>query len=219
MTDELNISFILIVYNNNDKFFVRMNRDILPTVLAYPNWKFQFVVIDNSLDGNADILEFLIEKHINYVYKWNNKNIKYGPSINLALKYCEHEYIVYVCVNHGIMYNVGWLYDLIYPLTVNLKIGMTGTVYDGGNSKDFGFPRVSGHHIQGGLFGARREILNKYPYSNNINFIHDGSDLYESFKLANAGLILMDIPTIKAVWNLVVHKPNRWKYVHDYSEI
>jgi hypothetical protein len=216
MIDKLTISFILIVYNNREKFFTRMDRDILPTVAYYPNCKFQFVIIDNSYEESKSIEKFLIEKHINYVYKWNDNNIKYGPSINLALEFCCYEYVVYICTNHGKMYDVGWLYDLISPLITNSKIGMTGTVYDGGDSNAFGFPRVSGHHIQGGIFGSRKEILKRYPYSNKRS-IHDGSDLYESFQLANAGFILKDIPTIKAVWNLIVNQPYKWKYVHDYS--
>lgn len=217
MNDQLNISFILIVYNNKDKFLTRMNRDILPTILAYRNWKFQFVIIDNSFKENKQIKDYLERKGIDYVYKWNEENLKYGPSINMALEYCKYEYIVYICTNHGRMYNVGWLYDLLRPLVMNPRIGMTGTVYDGGDSNGFGFSEVSGRHIQGGIFASRKEILYKYPYSYD-KFVHDGSDLYESFQLASAGFILKDIPSIKAVWNLVVKQPSRWKYVHDYSE-
>lgn len=214
----VDVSFILIVYNNKDKFFTRIVRDILPTVFAYPDWNFQFVVIDNSLKENDGIEEFLLQKHVNYIYKWNDRNIKYGPSVNLALEFCKYDYVVYICTNHGRMYNTGWLMDLISPLATNLKIGMTGTLHTGGNSRAFGFSRVSGNHIQGGIFGSRREILLKHPY-NNKKYIHSGSDLYESFQLANAGFILKNVPTIVAVWNKTVYRPHRWKYVHDYSEL
>lgn len=214
----VNVSFILIVYNNKDKFFTRMVRDILPTVLAYPDWKFQFVIIDNSFKEDDGIKEFLLQKQVSYIYKWNESNIKYGPSVNMALEYCEYEYVVYICTNHGRMYNTGWLTDLIRPLVMNRKIAMTGTLHTGGNSRAFGFPRVSGNHIQGGIFASRREILRKHPY-NNIKWIHSGSDLYESFQLANAGFILKNVSTIVAVWNKTVYRPDRYKYVHDYSEL
>ena len=218
--NEIGVSIVLIPYNNQDKFQLRLERDIIPTINAHPDWKFQIIIVDNSDEEYRVSLNSLQELNICPVYIWPGKNMMYGPAMNLALLADPYPYIVYLCTNHGRMYNTSWIDDLVGPMIQDEKVAMTGSHYASGCSANlFGFsshlPRI---HIQGGIFGARTKVLKAYPYAMDLKWIHGASDIYQSYQLLNAGYVLKDVPTVKSVWRQKVHLPEQWKYVHDYSE-
>ena len=82
-----------------------------------------------------------------------------------------------------------------------------------------GFPsHLPSFHIQGGLFAARTAVMRDYPYTDDARWVHWGSDIYQSYQLLNAGFELKNVPSVNSVWRQHVEVPERWKYVHDYSE-
>lgn len=218
--NRIGVSFILIPYNNGEKFRTRLERDLLPTIHAHPTWDFQFIIVDNSDEDQRACCRFFEDNELKHYMLWPGTNLMYGPAMNLALKACEYSYITYVCSNHGRMYNPTWIDDLINPMIEDEKIAMTGSHYASGcGAEHFGFaPHLPRIHIQGGIFGARTSIMKAYPYSSDRNWVHGASDIYQSYQLLNAGFILKDVPTIKSVWQQNLPSPQRWKFVHDYTE-
>lgn len=216
---EIGISIILIPYNNQYRFQTRLDRDIIPTIKAHPTWDFEIIVVDNSDKEDKTIINTFKQQNIYSEYLWQGTNIMYGPAMNLALSVNRYPYIVYLCTNHGRMYNPTWIDDLITPILENPNVAMTGSFYNSCNPEVMGFPsQLPSIHIQGGIFGARAEIMKKYPYTNDQRWIHWGSDIYQSYQLLNAGFLLHEVTTIKSVWRENVISPENWKYVHDYSE-
>ena len=216
---EIGITIVIIPHNNPERFKTRIERDLLPTIAAHPHWKFQLVIIDNSDEDKMPPLGILDLRHLHYVYKRPGTNIMYGPAMNLAVQNSIYPYLVYVCSNHGHMYDPTWINDLIEPLIENTNVVMTGSRYPSGNPTWLGFPpTLPPYHIQGGIFGARRETLLRHPYTTNQHYIHWGSDVYECFELLSAVFELFNVPSINSVWRQNVSSPERWKYVHDDSE-
>ena len=126
-----------------------MQRDVLPTLRAHPQWKFQLIFIDNSDENKKQQYDFFNEDNIECDYVWPGANIMYGPAMNIAVALCKHPYFVYVCSNHGHMYDATWIDDLIDPIIQNSKVAMTGSLYPSCNPTDMGFgPHgVSGFYI------------------------------------------------------------------------
>jgi hypothetical protein len=215
---DLGVSLVLIPHNNQDRLRQRLERDLLPTIAAHPDWKFQLVTVDNSDVDNrpAYNVEGFNILHTSF---WPGSNIMYGPAMNLAIGACAYPYVVYLCSNHGHMYDPTWIDDLIEPLIREPSVAMTGSAYPSCRPEEMGFPSgLPSFHIQGGLFAARTEVMRAYPYTSDERWVHWGSDIYQSFCLLAAGFELRDVLSIKSVWRQCVEMPERWKYVHDYSE-
>ena len=213
------VTIVLIPHNNPVKFKTRLDRDILPTIAAHPTWKFQIIIIDNSDEDKRPSYNVLSDYNLQYICMWPGTNIMYGPGMNLAVELSQYPYLVYVCSNHGRMYDPTWIDDLIYPIVKDPKVAMTGSFYSSCNPSDLGFPdHLPQIHIQGGLFGARTETLRDYPYTDDPRWVHWGSDVYQCFQLLNAGFLLYNVPTVKSVWRRIVSSPQTWKYVHDYCD-
>ncbi len=217
--DETGVTIVIIPHNDAARFKTRLERDILPTIAAHPAWKFQIVIIDNSDEDKKQQYNFPAVPNVEYVYKWPGTNIMYGPAMNLALSTGCYPYLIYVCSNHGHMYDPTWIDDLINPMITNPAIAMTGSYYPSCAPEVMGFPsHLPPVHIQGGVFGGRTEALVTHPYNTSEQWKHWGSDIYQSFQLLNAGFILQDVPSVKSVWRQSVNSPEQWKFVHDYTE-
>lgn len=216
--NETGVSLILVPHNNHDRLNTRLQRDVLPTIAAHPRWQFQLVVVDNS-DADKRPAYSLDGYAVEHTSIWPGSNIMYGPAMNLAIEACIHPYIVYVCSNHGHMYDPTWIDDLIHPLMQNDRIAMTGSLYPSGSPLNMGFP---GHlpqvHIQGGVFAAKTAVMRTHPYTSDPRWVHWGSDVYQGFQLTNAGFALHPVASVNSVWRQCVASPEQWKYVHDYSE-
>jgi hypothetical protein len=216
---EVGVTIVLIAFNNQDSFKVRLEREVLPTITAHPFWKFQVVIIDNSDEDQRVPYDILHAYHLPHFYKWTGANIMYGPAMNLALQATIYPYLVYVCSNHGRMYDPTWIDDLIDPIIHDPKVAMTGCYCGSFNPEYIGFPAHLPHvHIQGGVFGARTEALLAHPYTDDPQWAHLYSDIFESYQLLNAGFQLYHVATICSVWRQCIESPERWKYVHDNSE-
>jgi len=216
---ETGVSFVLIAYNNSDKLKQRLEREVFPTAAAYPNYTFQLIIIDNSYPCVDIDLRKIKDFGVTLVYLQPTKNLMYGPSINLALEHAAHEFMVYLCTNHGRMNDTTWLQDILDPLVKDPKAAMTGSTYPSCPPSKMGFSTHLPHqHIQGGIFAAKTEILRKYSYTSDSRWIHGGSDIYQSYRLMEAGYKLVNVPSIKSVWRRKVPHSEKYKYVHDESE-
>lgn len=216
---EIGVTIVIIPHNNPDRFKKRLERDVLPTIAAHPDWKFQIVIVDNSDEDKKQAYDFSEWSNLEYICNWPGTNIMYGPAMNLALEVSIYPYLIYVCSNHGHMYDPTWIDDLVNPIITDSQIGMTGSHYPSCSPDFMGFPReLPSIHIQGGVFGARTEAMIAHPYTTDQRWIHWGSDIYQSFQLLNAGFHIYDVQTVKSVWRECLSSPEQWKYVHDYSE-
>lgn len=216
---KIGVSFVLIAYNNSDKVKQRLERVVFPTATAYSNYSFQLIIVDNSNQPLDIDLQKVKSARIALVYLQPTTNLMYGPSINLALEHAAHEFIVYICTNHGRMYDTTWLQDMLNPLLKESKAAMTGSTYPSCHPTKMGFPAHLPHeHIQGGVFAAKTAILRKYNYTSDARWVHGGSDIYQSYQLMKAGYKLVSVPSVKSVWRRKVPHSDKYKYVHDESE-
>src|SRR6516165_8544985 len=203
------VTAVMIAYNNEDKSIERLQRDLLPA-LALPALDAELIVIDNSattaqVDG------------VQTRYQWQlGKNLMYGPALNLAVDLARHPYLLYVCTNHGHARDVTWSLDLLAPLIADRTVAMTGSLADSGRPENAGFsPSLPRHHIQGGVFAARVDLLREHPYpEGDHECVHWGADIFECFQLMKTGYMLLDVPTVRSVWRASAGEGS-WKYVHE----
>lgn len=217
--NEFGVTILLIAHNNIERLTKRLEQVVLPTIHAHPDWKFQLIIIDNSDADKRQMYILTDEANLTCLIMRSDNNLMYGPAINLAVTMATYPYLVYVCSNHGRMYDTTWIDDLVNPMVQNTQIAMTGSLYPSGSPSIMGFPlHLPSFHIQGGVFGAKTKVLINYPYTTDERWVHWGSDVYECFQLLSAGYVLHPVPTVNSVWKQCVGSPERWKYVHDYAE-
>ena len=210
---------VLLPYNDLDKARRRLERDVIPSLRHHDDWTFELIIIDNSnqrLDALADLVASLPWRSR---YLWHEgQNLLYGPSLNLAAALADHPFILYACAQHGYMVDPTWVEDLIAPMWTDERIAMCGHLYPSGPPDLVGLPET-GHphlHIQGGVLAARTDIIRRFPYHER-EWAHGGSDIWQSYRLMQEGLILHDVATVFSGW-MMVAPPGPWKYVHDYAD-
>jgi hypothetical protein len=213
------VTAVMIAFHNEDAALERLTRDLLPSLSSHEGRvDSEVLVIDNSaspLMRLADAVEGI--SGIAATYRWNEgRNLLYGPSLNLAVKNSDREFLLYVCASHGRMYDPGWVSDMLAPFLADADchVALAGSLYPSGPPASLGFPdSLPWLHIQGGVFVGRTQVLAAHPYPDGP-LAHWGSDVYQSLRLAHAGYGLVDVPTVKSVWRSRA-APGAWKYVHD----
>lgn len=203
------VTAVMIAYENEDKALLRLKRDLLPALCRLD--QVQIIVIDNSPRCSW---------HLAYAvagaggeYHWQGgTNLFYGPAMNRAVKLATHSRLLYVCSNHGEARDPTWPDDLLAAID-DPQVAMAGTLWPSGDPLAVGFSNdLPRHHVQGGVFAARRDALLEHPYPEG-EFAHYGADLVVCFQLMEAGYQIVDVPTIKSVWR-EDPGPGDWKYVH-----
>lgn len=209
---------VLVPHNDLERASRRLARDIAPSLRQYRDWRFELIVIDNSeqrLDRLADEVARLPWPSR---YIWHDgANLFYGPALNLAANLAVHPVLVYACANHGRMVDPGWVEDLVAPFWEDDRIAMTGHLYPSSHPSELGFRDTGLHvHVQGGLVGLRADVIRRFPYHEG-EYAHWGSDVWQSYRLMEAGFVLRQVPTIVSVWRERA-PAGSWKYVHDHFE-
>ncbi|HEY3499381.1 MAG TPA: hypothetical protein VGK73_32050 [Polyangiaceae bacterium] len=209
---------MLIAHNDVERCLRRLRRDVVPSLEAHPDWEFELVVIDNS-ERRMEVLERAVtELPWPSQYAWHDGvNLLYGPSMNLAANLAEHPFLLYACMNHGKMVDPTWVDDLIEPFWTDPRIAMTGHRFPSPPAGVVGLRnRRERYHIQGGVLGARTSVIRRYPYEEG-RFAHAYSDVWQSYRLMDAGYLLHQVPTVISVWGGAAG-PGPWKYIHDHVE-
>ena len=203
------VSAVMIAYENEQKSLLRLRRDLLPALRGFDT---ELIVIDNSARRSS--LLALSVKAARGDYRWQGgDNLLYGPAMNLAVKLATKPYLLYVCSNHGRSRDHSWAADLLAPLEDDATVAMTGSLWPSGDPMALGYSaELPWHHIQGGVFAARRDTLLTHPWPDG-QYAHYLADLDICFRLMGAGLKLIDVPTVKSVWQ---DDPGSgdWKYLH-----
>lgn len=177
----------------------------------------ELIIIDNSPKPHVDLERSLIDKQ--QIYVWNQGyNELYGGGINRAVQLARGDAIVYFSCKRGMLNNPAFVDDLIAALT-HKKIGIAGNVRPCSFAciarveADIFNPQV---HVQGGLWGAKREVLLKYPYDSRFWQVY--SDVWLSWKLVKEGYRLANVGTVAALPIGKVPDPEKYKYVVDYRD-
>jgi GT2 family glycosyltransferase len=203
------VSAVMIAYENEKSSLTRLRRDLLPALKRLVVK--ELIVIDNSAQPLNRLAEAL--RRCGGRYYWNNgDNLLYGPSMNMAAKLARHPYLLYVCSNHGESRDPTWATDLLAAVDY-AQVAMAGTLWPSGDPTAVGFPDdLPHHHVQGGVFAARRDVLLQHPWPEG-EYAHYGADLVVCFQLMAAGYAIVDVPTVRSTWR---EHPGEgdWKYVH-----
>src|SRR4051812_26687017 len=110
----MNITFGLV--NFGSPIIQRLERDILPTIAHYPQGVFEIICVDNDPAPKRELLEFLGRVAIPVRYLWNGgANTMVAAAKNQIYANASHPIVVYVCANHGRMFDPTWLEDLTRP--------------------------------------------------------------------------------------------------------
>jgi GT2 family glycosyltransferase len=211
-------TIVLVPHNNFERASRCLSRDIVPSLQHYQDWRFELIVVDNSERRMNELAEAVEGLPWPSQYIWHNgANLFYGPALNLAANLAAHPVLVYACTNHGRMIDPGWLEDLVRPFWEDDRVAMTGYPYPSQPASELGF-RDTGEqfHIQGGLLGLRTDVIKRHPYDEG-QYAHWGSDVWQSYRLLEAGFLLRHVPSIISVWREKA-PCGPWKYVHDYFE-
>lgn len=176
----------------------------------------ELVVMDNSPSPIVEALA-LCQARPGCRYVWNQGyNIYIAGALNTAVRLAQATKVLYFCASHGLQNDPTWIADLIEPLD-NPSVGAAGSVLP------CQFDRVAAvpediidpqHHVQGGVWAARTELLREIGFSHRFPFEFCDVDL--SRRLIAAGYELASLPTIVSVAGGVIPDPERYKYVHDY---
>jgi hypothetical protein len=190
----------------------RLEREILPTIAHYPEGNFEILCVDNDPVPNRALLDFLSHVAMPVRYLWNGgANVRVATAKNQLYANASHPIVVYVCANHGRMYDPTWLEDLIRPLE-DRRVALAGTVGKYWLA-DIGEGAGTGLFVQGGLLAAQADALRKHPLSER--FPHAHSDKWICRELLKNGYEIANVETVKSVWNRAISGPHTFKYVHD----
>jgi len=211
-------TIVLVPHNNLERAYRRLSRDIVPSLEHYQDWRFELIVIDNSERRMDQLAEAVAALPWRSQYIWHDgANLLYGPALNLAANLAAHPVLVYACANHGRMIDPGWLEDLVTPFWDDEDVAMTGHRYPSQHPSELGFRDTGQYfHIQGGLLALRTDVIKRYPYDEG-RYAHWGSDIWQSYRLMEAGFVLRQVPSVISVWREKA-PGGSWKYIHDHFE-
>lgn len=215
------IHSILICFNNPEQTKTRWERDLVPG-LTDAGQEYAVTCVDNSPVDSP-----LLAETFGTGYLWQGgRNLMYGPSLNLAVSRVPSTFVLYACTRHGRALDATWVRDLVDPMSVEPRVGMTGHLL--GSSAPETVARETGcawvrdayrfedgvrPHVQGGVFAARTACLLAHPYPPDIP--HAYTDHIITWALLKAGYRCVDVPTVRSVWRDVVRDLRGLKYVHD----
>jgi hypothetical protein len=116
------------------------------------------------------------------------------------------------------MHDPTWIEDLVAPMWASERIAMCGYLFPSAPPGVLGFPDRGQQrfHVQGGVLAARTEVIRRHPYQDR-EWAHGGSDVWQSYRLMQEGLLLHGVSTVFSGW-MTIAPPGNWKYVHDYSD-
>ncbi|MGE4001452.1 MAG: glycosyltransferase family 2 protein [Planctomycetaceae bacterium] len=176
----------------------------------------ELVVMDNSPSPTVEALA-LCPARPGCRYVWNQGyNIYIAGALSAAVRLAHAPKMLYFCASHGLQNDPTWLTDLIEPL-VDQKVGLAGHVQPcefnrvAAVPEDIIEPQI---HVQGGLWAARREVLQEFGFGHRFPFEFCDVDL--SRRLVAADYRLASVPTVASVAGGVIPDPEHYKYVHDY---
>jgi DNA-binding transcriptional LysR family regulator len=176
----------------------------------------ELIVMDNSPSPSVDALA-LCQARPDCRYVWNQGyNIYIAGALGAAVRLAHAPNVLYFCASHGLQNDPTWVSDLIEPLS-DPQVGLAGHVQPcqynrvAAVPEDIIEPQI---HVQGGLWAARREVLQEFGFGHRFPFEFCDVDL--SRRLVAAGYGLASVPTVVSVAGGVIPDPERYKYVHDY---
>ncbi len=189
----------------------RIEREILPTIAHYPKGEFEIICVDNSPERNPDLEALLKQQRFPTHYLWNEgRNTKVAAAKNQIYTLAAHPIVVYLCANHGRMYDPTWLEDLIRPMS-RPRVAMTGHVKVCYDAPPEAAPPGT-LFVQGGVMAVKVDAMRKHPMPDHLP--HSYSDVAIGWHLQKAGYQLADIPTILSYWRQPTPARHHCKYVH-----
>jgi glycosyltransferase involved in cell wall biosynthesis/GT2 family glycosyltransferase len=197
-------------------------RAVIARILANTALPYHLIICDNHSEREPvpAWLDTLWETHDRVTVVHNDRNAMVGPGTNLALAQGCSDIAIYICGKEGYSFVSGWETAFIHAFADNPKAGLAGTI---GHSpsyltgaqypKGIGLfgkfrnqyfaarnPRRQFGHVQGGLFGMRRAMVEQIGgFSDSVP--HDYTDVEYSYYAESRGWALADAPGVLALFN------------------
>ena len=232
------VHIILPVYNSKDFILDTLNSIIHQT---YKNWRL-VLIDDNSNDGTSELITDFINNKISkkkIVFIKNNKNKGQAYSRNLALKYCNSEYVAFIDsddlweknklkkqIKYMIDYGYSFTYSDYKTLKKNkIKIIKTPIFFD---YKSF----IKNTSIATSTMILKKKILNNISFSNlklcedyylkcqilKSNNAYKCPGIYSYYRVRDNSLQSNRLKVLLAVWNINKNL-NNMNYVSNLKSI
>ena len=215
------IDIVLVTYINVQYPNLNELKEIITRIYKFTNTKFTLTIVDNNSSDSETQMYF---KEIEQIYTnikviYETKNHYVGPATNIALEETSNDFIIYLCAVEGYIINYNWEREFINYFQSNPDVGLAGTlgyspVYLKGNQLEKGIklfkhfrnksfalnnPDKNFYHVQGGLFGIRREMYNKIG-GFNVNTPHAYTDVEYSYYVESMGWKLGSVQNILSLY-------------------
>jgi len=197
-------------------------RGVIERVVENTSLPYHLIVCDNqsSKEPVPAYLDWVHSKYDRVTVIHNDSNAMVGPGTNRCLEHGISDYAIYVCGREGFSFSHGWEIPFVHTFEENPRFGLAGTLgrsptymtgkdYPSGvapfqsfrnkdfaaNNKDRDF-----YHIQGGLFGIRRSMVDKIgAFSYEVP--HSYTDVEFSYFVESEGWQLGEVPGLLALFN------------------
>ncbi|GAB1717118.1 MAG: hypothetical protein NTAFB05_21600 [Nitrobacter sp.] len=211
------IDVIIVSWNNLAELKMTVQRLLENTSLPY-----HLIICDNlsRREPVAEYLDELWQQQDRVTVIHNTVNAMVGPGTNAALAQGTSDYAIYMCGKEGVSFGRGWEIPIVHALEEQPEAGLVGTIgyspsYLHGSEYPSGielFPkfrnmsfatdnpdRVFGH-VQGGLFGMRRKMVDEIGgFSEDVP--HSYTDVEYSYYAESNGWKLGTVPGMLALFN------------------
>jgi glycosyltransferase involved in cell wall biosynthesis len=211
------VDIVIVSWNNLRELRMVLERILTNTALPY-----HLIICDNQ-SRREPVPAFLnelatTEPRVTVIH--NESNAMVGPGTNRAMAEGNGDYIIYVCGKEGVSFANGWEMPFVHAFEENPKAGLVGSIgysptYLTGSAYPKGIrlfskfrnqafavdnPDRKFGHIQGGLFGIRRKMVDEIGgFSNEVP--HDYTDVEYSFYAESSGWELAEAPEVLALFN------------------
>ncbi|MFG1395465.1 glycosyltransferase [Roseixanthobacter pseudopolyaromaticivorans] len=211
------IDILIVSWNELEELRAVIERVVENTSLPY-----HLIVCDNqsSKEPVAAYLDWVHGKYDRVTVIHNDSNAMVGPGTNRCLEHGISDYAIYVCGREGFSFSRGWEIPFVHTFEENPKLGLAGTLgrsptymtgkdypsgialFDAFRNKDFAANNKDRdfYHIQGGLFGIRRSVVDKIGgFSYDVP--HSYTDVEYSYFVESEGWELGEVPGLLALFN------------------
>ncbi|HET9393794.1 MAG TPA: glycosyltransferase [Candidatus Rubrimentiphilum sp.] len=115
------VSIVVLTYNN-----WQFTKDCLHSILTLSDYpKLEIIVVDNgSTDETLEELDQVAARDSRVSIIRNDRNLGFAAGNNVGLRAAAGEYVI--LLNNDTYVTKGWVRDLIRPMTIDPKVGLTG---------------------------------------------------------------------------------------------
>ena len=212
------IDIALVTYSKDEDATAETTLEIIHRIYELTTTEFKLTIVDNGSDPEfTHALQGGIKGRTNAELILLDRNVFWGPAVNLAFRNAHSEFGIYVCSKEGFVLRPGWEREFLNYLRAHRDVAVAGhTVsspafptassytrqpwFGGFRNKQFAElnPEREFSHVQGGLFAVRRTAFAQCGGFSEV-VSQDRVDIEFSYLLESHGWELGEVDTIASL--------------------